>query len=299
MTARRLALLAVLASVVLAGCSGLGGGDSTPSPDDSGTPTPNVTATATSGEATVDVSASELADRLRTAANETDEYRFRIEQNQTVTSNNAEQTASIQRRGAIDRADRTYRLNTTRTRGGQSTDIRRYLVNETAYAASDTYVQQYSSRWIKSNVSGSLDAVFDGNDALARVPELLANASLSVTGREPIDGTEAYVLRVDRNETDIARQIGSTETVTVHEAVLWIHVDAESGRPLRVQGRRNLTSTSQGQSVESATAYDRRLRYDDVSIQLPEEAETAVIPNEAEGSTGTETNETDAARPMQ
>ena len=166
-----------------------------------------------------------------------------------------------------------------------------YVVDESLYVRSNALVRQYSSEWVTTNLSGEIEARWRLLDTVTRQRVILANSSVRRVGTTTLNGTEAYVLEADVNETSYGRALQtqfSTTTRNVTNASFTFWIARESGHILQSQGTVTSTATLRGQPV---TISERlRLRFDDydepVTVTLPDAAATAVeIGNETTTTT--------------
>lgn len=261
---RALAVLALAAAVVLAGC-GAGGGTTTAGPGG-------------------DVSAEEVRDDVLSAVEGTDSYAITGTTNVTVLANNQEQQISVESETRVDRANREFTTDQTTRVLGQTTEAEAYLKDGVFYQRSDAFVQAYSSEWIKQDVSGNVSRTIRTVDLLRQVEVGLNNATaLSLNGTAQVDGTEAYVLEADVNGSAIeAYALGSLQSsglggsVNVTDASITVYAATETGQPLRVVSATNASLSLQGQRIDVRSTSDVRVTEESVSVTLPESADTAV-----------------------
>lgn len=304
MRKRTLALLALAAVVVLAGCSGettdtdtpieTDGSDTptetqTPTPTDTPAPTdtptetqtPTETETPTPDETTDGDGAPPIQSEALAAIDAVESYHLTSNTTIVQAANNQRQTQEGVSEGVFDRAGERFRVNQTVSVAGITQEISSYLVNGTVYEYSPTYASQYGAEWVTLEPDAGF---FAQQDTLTRQQTFLANASVTTAGTETIDGTETQVLEADVNETAtsaaIAARLGATGSnveynVTNVDQRLWI--DTDTGRPLRTAFSMNATVSQAGQTIDLTMSADMRFTYDrEVSITLPKGAESAV-----------------------
>ena len=280
-TRRVAVVVAVVGLVVLAGCSGLGGGgsDSTADGGDGSPPT------ADGGDGgAADVDPEQLRADAVSAIAEVDTYRIEATQ-ETVVRGPRNQESTVTDRAALDRSARELRRNRTVTAAGTERQFETYLVDRTLYERSDVYVRQYSSEWVRTEVSENFSRTWRLQDVLGQARLVLENAdSVAVTGVETVDGQEAYRTRAEIS-SDAFRGVlfdivnidpDRTEGFEVNgvEYVYWL--DTDTARPLRTEAELSISVTLRGQTFDQNVSTTTTYEYDDVSVALPEAAEDAV-----------------------
>lgn len=274
-TRRHLTPVVVLGVVLLAGCAGL---DGTPGTTDDPARSPTDTATGPSVD----------EERLRTdalaAIRAVESYRVAATQ-KVVTEGPRSRTVTVTDHSRIDRADRELRQNRTVTVAGQRVNSTQYVVNRTFYSRSDVYVRQYSSEWIRRNVSENFSRLWRRQDVLGQLRVILANASsVEVTGTEQVDGERTYRTRVNVTTTAfeailldvVGLDPNRTDRVNVThvEYVYWL--DVETARPLRTAAEVRYSARLDGRTVRQNVTTTARYDYGPVSVDLPEAADRAV-----------------------
>lgn len=279
--ATALPALALAVLLVLSGCS------TGPGPETTTGPPP-------------DVDPADVRERALDATAGVESYR--VEANTTLARSagaGLARTVRIESVGAFDRPARRLRVNQTTRALGRTQRVQTYLVDGTLYQHSPAFVQRYGAEWVKRNVTNE-SAAWDGLDTLARQRALLNASTVSVTGTATVDGTEAYVLAADVNETafgDAARRSGLAGTGTVTDAAATVWVARDSGRLLRSETTLNVTATARGQQVRVNQSLVIDFDYRDVSVALPGAASTAVNATQAAGGAARAPRATAAVRP--
>lgn len=292
MTSHRRGLLVCLAAalVLTAGCGGDGAQPTTDGPTETATPTelttptrtPEPTETAAAGYRRVSVEATAVKRDAMAAMRAVDTYRVWFENGRTITTNRVTRTVDITSEGAFNRTARTLRVNQSVRGPAGTVDVRRYVTNRTLYERSPAFVRPYDSKWVKTDLAANFSSRWELLDTLTRQRTLLNRSTVRVLGGTTVNGTDAYVLRADVNETaytDLIRaRIDPRSAVNVTNATFTYWVDAETGRPLRVVGTVNSTAVVNGQEVGIHEAFRLRFTaYDEpVDVTLPPAAETAV-----------------------
>lgn len=310
MTRRDAALAVALAAVlVLAGCAGTGPGTTT---DSEATTTVSGATTATTDGATADDGTTTTTEESTasdgTTADGTDgpeatatkqrvldamagvgTYRVDLSTNRTLLANGVRQSTSVESAAAFDREARRLRVNQTTSGPGGTATVATYVVDRSLYRHSEAFVRQYSSEWVTLDLSVNFSSTWRGLDTMTRQRATLANASVRLDGTTTVEGTEAYVLVADVDETSYnevtASRLGSG-SVDVSEASFTFRVSTETHRPLLVTGTVNSTVTTRGQEV--AVTERLTLAFDGygepAGISLPDSAETAVSLDNATAS---------------
>ena len=290
---RRLAVtVALVGLVLLAGCGGAlsgdgsdagdasdvgdsDGGDAGDSGDDGGT---------TTDDQSADVDEAQLRADAQSAIAAVETYQVNATQ-EVVVEGPQSQTATVTERASIDRTERELRRNRTVRSQGREVVITQYVVDRTVYARSDVYVRQFSSEWIRTEVTENFSLVWRQQDVLGQLESVLDNASgVEVTGVETVDDRETYRTRVDISpaefETVLFAVVGvdpdQADNVSVEsvEYVYWL--DAETARPVRTNATISFTATVAGRTVQRNVSTTARYGYEPVSVDLPDEASEAV-----------------------
>lgn len=263
---RGLLVLGLVALVALAGCGGLNGGDGTAAPNETTSPTE-----------TGPPEASTIVDQTVSTLESLDTYRMDAIRNRTISSPNGERMVNATVTMHIDRETDRIQVEQKAQAMGQSVTAEMYLVDEMVYRHNPQLAQQYGSEWVKADASGNVTQQFRQNDELMGHRAMLENATVTVNGTETVDDNEAYRLELDVNETAMEMFYGFDGTplnITEFSTTVW--VDAESDRILRADGMVTSKTTTAGQSATTTLDYDERFEYVDVSITLPDEADSAV-----------------------
>lgn len=298
---QHLLLVSLIVLVALAGCSDAGTSDDNETTvDGTATPTPTNDGESTNGENGTDegidseafgseldsevTPASELSVSTADVVNdalETErgikEYRVTSDLNVTTERNNVVNSREIQTDSAIDRETQAVRATQEVTISGQSVSQESYLLNGTVYQRSQAFTTRYNSEWIRRNISDNYSEQFTLNDELRFHRALLENGTVSLTGAQAVDDDRAYRLRIETDGSVFAAYSTAIEEANDDlnvTTVLW--VDAETGALVRSEGRMESTATAQGSTVTSTITYTDTFRYTDVTVTLPEEADTAV-----------------------
>jgi hypothetical protein len=266
-------VLAVVATVLLSGCSGFLGGGGAQTPTEA-TPYPTPTGNAT-------------AEQLRSAAidaiDDTESYAFegRVFQDFREDIN---VTATLNTSGRVDRADRRLVVNETQSSGARTYAVSTYVVDGTVYSNSAFYRQDYDSAWI-SRTPENFSDYWSGVDVLDRQRAVLSAANVSVLGAETIDGTETTVVNATLTPAEYGRLLNATPVgvgagdVTVETASFRFWIVPDSGRLLRSSATLNLTVETAGRTaaLTQRTTVDYGGYDDPVEVSLPEGAADAAV----------------------
>lgn len=321
MNERSAVILAVIVAVGLVPVSQFGsaGVSSAPSVEVTAAPGPNASAATTThsdtttprdtttGAANAEQSrptAAEIRANAIEASRNVRTYRVIAIVNRTVSSARINRTANVTSRGVFDRPARELRINQTTRSRTRTVAVTTYVVDGTLYMKSDTFVRQYSSKWVKTRLSAADERRWTLLDTLARQRAILANASVEYLRTSRVNGTRAYVLRADVNESAYLNATPTriaTEGVNVTNASFQFWIAADSGRILQSRGTVESTVTLRGRSVNVTQRLSLQFHaYNStVSITLPDAAGTAVTlgnrtttegePSDEETTTGAET----------
>lgn len=261
-TRTRLATVALVAVLALAGCSGAftGDGGDTQAGQDSQIAAENVTADAIA------------------AIEDVGEYTLASNSTIVQTVNNVDRERQIQSETRIDRADRTVNAATTLSASGQTLAIDVYLVNETVYERNEQYVRQFSSEWVRYDVSENSSDVWLQYDTLKIHQHLLDNGTTALNGTDEVDGEEVYVLELDANESGLESfTVPFQGEVTIDGAEVTYLVDRETGTVRRASGTIVQSVDTGQQTVQTETTFDIAFTYDEsIDVSLPDAAEGAV-----------------------
>lgn len=234
---------------------------------------------------TTDDGGAPSADEIRATAVEASRYvrTYRVASviNQTISTGRITRTVNVTSRGVFDRSARELRVNQTTRSQMRTITSSTYVVDGTLYMRSDVFVRQYSSEWVKTPLSAADERRWELLDTLTRQRAILANASVEYLRTARVNGTRAYVLRADVNETtylDAAQTRLATADVNITNASFRYWIAADSGRILRSQGTVESRMSLRGQLVNVTQRLSLRFHgYDEpASITLPEGASTAV-----------------------
>ncbi|WEL21053.1 hypothetical protein [Halorhabdus sp. BNX81] len=280
-----LVLLALAGLVVLAGCSGET--TDTDTPIETSEPTESTTEPV---ETTTPVQIDTATLQADTIEAMSDVVSYRMAQNVTTvqTTNNQEVTTNIEIEYAANRDAKALESHRTVTQLGTETVIDTYLSDERLYQRSDQYVQRYGSEWVTENVSENFTQQFNLRDQLWRYEFTLDSASLSSVEATTVDGTETYRVAADVNTTKLNDAIRSSLNLSANASqavsagtnvtsTFWI--DTETKRPLRVDRTVIGTQTIQGQPVDFERTITTELSYEEVTVTLPDGADSAVSLN--------------------
>ncbi|WP_254767888.1 hypothetical protein [Salinilacihabitans rarus] len=240
-TARRVALLAVVALVVLAGCSALG------------------------QDPTREDRAVEALERSQERLDEVDSYRTDGELRVDAESDGRTERIRVEVDGAVDLD--AERMRTNATVDGETTAT--YLVGRTTY-------RQCPDPW----GGWAVEEVEDAEDWADLTPaagplSVLESGSLYWNGTETVDGREAVLLvghppasALDETQSGFGSALGGGPNVEDPTVELWI--DAETGLP--IESRIEFDVSGRDGSAD-ASATMRYSAYDEpVSIEVPGEA---------------------------
>jgi len=302
----RSALLAIALSLtlVLAGCSGLGGTDATttapgegpttePDPTtapDGPTATPTTaaetTAAGTVAEGTTadgTGTGSEQARQVRADAlawmDGVTSYRVTATIDQQTTAGGVTRNVTTNYTARIDAADRQLGAEYVQSAMGRTISQDLYIVDRTVFVRNEQYVRQFGSEWIRFDASENFSTTWQAYDTV-RVHGTLLNAStISLVNETTVDGTPAYVLRFDPDLEaleDVRSQTFNASNVNELYGTVWIATDDH--RLLQSHVHVNQTVTAQGQEITTVTDVTRRFSGYGAAIEvtLPEEAEDAV-----------------------
>lgn len=286
-TRRTVGVLLVAACLLLAGCSGDGGGENPSVTDTTRVPTTDATTTdappSTTASTTTatpsgpDVDAAALRSKALDSLAGVDTARFQTNVSQNVVSGAVNRTVTVNGTVRLNRTARELAVQRTARGPAGSAESAQYLVGETVYTRSRQNVQAYGSEWTKLDVSENFSRTWRSLDDVAIQRELLNASEVSLAGTESVDGTETYRLQLALSPDDLSSVAAfNASTVAEIRATYWVRPDDGS----LVQSRLfvNATSTVQGQSfVVRQTVVRRMLETGQrVTVTLPEGAENAV-----------------------
>ncbi|MEF8757851.1 MAG: hypothetical protein V5A33_06410 [Halobacteriales archaeon] len=303
----RSALLAIALSLtlVLAGCSGLGGTDATTTapgeepttaPDPSTAPADPTTTTQTSGaetnaggtvaeETTTDGTGTGSEQARQVRANTlawmegVTSYRVNATIDQQTSAGGVTRNVTTNYTARIDAADRQLGAEYVQSAMGRTISQDLYVVDRTIFVRNEQYVRQYGSEWIKFDASGNFSTTWQAYDTVAVHGTLLNASTVSLVNETTVDGTPAYVLRFNPDleaVEDVRSQTFNASNVNELYGTVWIATDDH--RLLQSHVHVNQTVTAQGQQITTVTDVTRRFGgYDEsIEVTLPEDAEDAV-----------------------
>ncbi|WP_336325445.1 LppX_LprAFG lipoprotein [Halovenus sp. HT40] len=301
----QLAVIALAALLVTAGCAGLGSPDETgndtvdsedpddPGDDESGdenetdgTDDENSTDETDSAFSDLDpveedVTAAELLNDSVAALDTVESYR--LQQNITTVqrSNNQEITTQNNQTGRIDRAQQRAGIEGVTASQGRSIETKQYLLNDSLYESNERIAQQYGTQWVRTNLTGSYEQVFEQFDSINQLERVFANATGTVEGQTEIDGEEVYAINATVDSDTIVETRQSVNGVERFQLNLWLSTETALPRQVTEDSALNL-STARGnftQQTDSLLAFS----YEDVDVTLPEAAEGAPTAEEVTG----------------
>jgi len=282
LTRERVAVVCLVVLVAVAGCSGLGGsGDA-----DGNESANNSTALAEFGSdidsevtpaSELDVSEEEVRSDATDALAAVDTYQMSSELTINTSQNNVQQSRTLTSEAVVDRDREVYQVEQTVNLGSRSVTTDIYLVDGTLYQRNELFANQYGSEWIQLDVSDNSTQRFRAQDEIGFHEQLIENGTVTLVGRQAVDGEEAYRLRIESDESAysdyLSLNTGESGEVNL-TVVAW--VSADSGRLLRSEGRIDTTADIQGSSVQTTVRYSETFDYGEASVTLPDEASTAV-----------------------
>lgn len=301
----QLAVLAVAALLVTAGCAGLGSPDETGNdtvdsedPDDPGDDEPgdenetdgtddeNSTDESDSGFSDLDpveenVTAAELLNDTVPSLDTVESYR--LQQNITTVqrSNNQEITTQNNQTGRIDRVQQRAGIERVTESRGRSIETEQYLLNDSLYESNERIAQQYGTQWVRTNLTGSYEQVFEQFDSINQLERVFANATGTVEGQTEIDGEEVYAINATVDADTYAEGRQSVTGVERYQINLWL--SKETGLPVQVAEDSVMNvSTNRGTFTREADNF-LAFTYEDVDVTLPEAAEGAPTAEEVTG----------------
>lgn len=295
---RRVPLAVALAlAVIVAGCAGAPGGETTATTDDGPTGTTVTTddgptetsaaittttaapttagddADATTTNTSVNVDADALATAGASSLATAEGVVVRGNLTRTLRTASGATTVETTFTERDDVTDRELAINQTVRANGQTVETATYLVNGTFYQRSPAYERQYGSAWVRAPGDGQW-----ANASSTAVVKRLINASeASAVERTTVDGASAVVLALDVNRSELAAVSGFPVDEDLNALSGTVTVDADTGRVYASTVRINRTTTnSYGQEVTVVTAASREFEtYGPVTIDLPSGADEA------------------------
>lgn len=233
-------VLAVVAVVALAGCSG---GSATESP--------------------MSERAQELQNQSTAAMQDVDTYRFDM----SMTAEADQGSLSMDADGVLHRPRQRARMTMTMDGPGLSQDVTVYIVNQTGYLNA-------GDRWLTRNVSER--NMWEQNTQLQRQRELLANSTLSIAGNTTIDGADVYVVNVSVPEdmldelTAMAQQQSGTMAGSITDAEYTAYIAKASKLTRKIEA--DFAIEIQGESVDAAITMSFRDFGTATNITVPDAA---------------------------
>lgn len=259
MRQKPIALIALAAMLILAGCSG---GATTTTAD-------------TGGDQITKQEVLSAMESVKT---------YHVETNATMrtTANGMTQSRTILTDAAFDRTAQGFQVNQTVKSGGASQKVQMYFVDGTLYRHSAAYTSRYGSEWIKTNQTAGL---WSRMDTLTRQRALLANATVTANGTATVDGIETRVLEADVDISAAKKAMESrlkqsglgNAKLNVSDVTQRLWVNPETNRPIKTVTNMTYTVKAMGQSIEQTQHIKISFDYESpVSISLPAGAENAV-----------------------
>jgi len=280
-----LLVVVLLATPVLAGCTGQGDADPATTAPENGTTTAPATAATTAqtddGESAFsDAEEREIRQSAVTALRDVSDVRLEGVLNQSVSTAAASQSTSATFGVTIDAEQRRLVVDQTVQSQGRTVNQTTYLLNDSLYIRSPALERQYGSQWVTQNVSERYDQLWRNRSALSLHTNLLnVTENLSVTGTETVAGEEAYVLSLRPSDAELA-ELGGVNFAggEVHDFDATFYVSTETNLVVRSEIYVNETISIRGQELQQVVDVRRDfVAYDQgVDVTLPPEADGAV-----------------------
>lgn len=170
--------------------------------------------------------------------------------------------------GVIDRADRRAKV-TVDLRGAASVEATTYIVNDTAYVNARNV-------WRTRDVADR--NLWDRNAQLERQRELFEAAAFELRGNATVDGERVREVRlhVPEEKYDEVRELSQAGAADgeITDLTYTLYLDAETDRPRRVAV--DMSMRVDGQDADASVTMTFSEFGENVSVTVPEEAETAV-----------------------
>lgn len=237
-------VLAVAATLLLAGCMGGGGSDTTPEMSDE---------------------AKQLQEQSIAAMEDVDTYRMEL----TMDLESEETSVSVDADGVLNRPERRLRMNMSMDAGPRSVDTTVYIVGETAYVNA-------RGMWQTRDVSDR--DLWDQNARLEQQRELMEAARLEIVGNETVDGVPVRVVEFhipdDKLDelTALAQQQAQTDQGEITDATYTAYIAQETGLMRKMEV--DLSMEVEGQSVDGTVTMSFHSYGTDTNITVPEAATT-------------------------
>lgn len=280
-----LLVVVLLATPVLAGCTGQGDADpsttapATTEPAD-GPATTTATTTDDDGSAFSDAEEREIRRAALTALRGVSDVRLEGVLNQTVSTAAASQSSSATFDVTIDAEQRRLVVDQTVRAQGRTVNQTTYFLDDSLYIRSPAFERQYGSEWVTQNVSDRYDRLWRNRSALSLHTNLLnVTENLTVTGTETVRGEAVYVLSLRPSDAELA-ELGGVNFAgsEVHSFDATLYVSTESNLVVRSDIHVNETVSIRGQELQQVVDVRREfVAYDQgVDVTLPPEADGAV-----------------------
>jgi hypothetical protein len=235
-------VLAVAAALVLAGCTGGGGGTETRE---------------------MSQEAQTLQEHSVAAMQEADTYRVSM----TMDLRTVEASMGIDAEGVLNRPERRMRMNMSLDTPRGNVDASTYIVDETAYVKA-------GPTWRTRNVSER--NLWDQNSQLERQRELMEAARLEIVGNDTVDGVPVRVVEFhipdDKLDelTALAQQQAGTDEGSITDASYTAYLSTESDLMRKMEA--DFEMEIEGQTADATVT----MRFSDfgteTDITVPEEA---------------------------
>lgn len=304
---KRAASIAVVALVILAGCAG--GGPAEPS---AGTTTELPESGSGTEESADDerrtlfdaepksmdgVDDAEVKQETIRSMSEVESYRLNgtVERTLRLPADSIE--SNVTSEVAIDRQDRTLRIVENTTGHMQNVESHIRVVDGTLYQSYDAKHNDSDGEWERSSID---DPTVRELDTLARQTRLIENASVMVTNRTTIDGTEAYVVYADVDEAAYDAEndpMVGDQPLDVTEVTYRYHVATDTHRLLDAEGIVRGTVESGNETIELAEKYDITVTEYGSTVDVVPPADTAetTTANESDPTTEPATTTADTS----
>lgn len=210
-----------------------------------------------------DVDAEQVLDRTQEGMSDLETFTFDAQM--TMSSEQAEEAQNVTASGAVDLPAAEGRAEVD----GPAQSLQMYVVDETMY-------MNLQGTWVQQDLSNATDQA-GPQPTMTPDPELFENAtSVSFEGNSTVDGTDVYEIAMDVDEEQLLDATGQEAMAgmgSLEDVSATLYVSHGEYRLKQVD--LDVTASVQGQETDA----DVRITLDDfnedVTIDLPEEAENA------------------------
>lgn len=178
---------------------------------------------------------------------------------------------------AVDVSNREASFTRTTDSAQRSTEFEGYLSNGTLYQRNEQYEQQYGTAWIQQDVGEDYENIFAQIHVIGALTDTMENSSATLYGTAEVNGETAHVVQLNVSEYLLGQTGGQTGSTSVEESQMLVWISDSSNELLRAASYSQLTRTASGQEVDSTIENNDTFEYVPVDVTVPEDAQNGTV----------------------